>query len=316
MKTNAKIREHRAALVAAHKASNTPAETVAALVAQIGQESAAYIIAAMVNAKGEWDGRISSAVRTWAAVDEIPTRQQLDDACVWYCDEIHPAHMDQIARAMMEYKPARPARPAPEPVKPSRVSISPGNNKMGAIPSVSLPPVVTCPRGVPCAAKCYAAKLCRLRPTVREAYARNLEILRADPAEYWRQVRFAARMARYFRFHVSGDIPGADYLAEMIATAETLPGTDFLAFTKNYTVVNAWIDNGGQLPGNLHLIFSEWGGAEIPNPHNLPTAAVIFKGEEPREGWKVCGGNCTECACRGVGCWELKSGETIAFYEH
>lgn len=105
MKINVKIHEHRAALVAAHRASTTPAETVAALVAQIGQESAAYIIAAMVNAKGDWDGRISSTVRAWAAADEIPTRQQLDDACVWYCDEIHPAHMDQIARAMMEYKP-------------------------------------------------------------------------------------------------------------------------------------------------------------------------------------------------------------------
>lgn len=105
MKTIAKIREHRAALVAAHQASTTPAETVAALVAQIGQESAAYIIASMINAKGDWDGRISSTVRAWAAADEIPTQQQLDDARVWYCDEIHPAHMDQIARAMMEYKP-------------------------------------------------------------------------------------------------------------------------------------------------------------------------------------------------------------------
>lgn len=110
MKTNAKIREHRAALVAAHQASTTPAETVDTLIAQIGQESAAYIIAAMVNAKGDWDGRISSTVRTWAAADEIPTRQQLDDACVWYCDEIHPAHMDQIARAMMAYQP----EPQPE----------------------------------------------------------------------------------------------------------------------------------------------------------------------------------------------------------
>lgn len=243
---------------------------------------------------------------------------------------VYHAILDEIAvhhgiETMLEiapgYRPAwyTPEEPAPaeEPAaRPARVSISPGNNKMGAIPSVSLPPVITCPRGVPCAAKCYAAKLCRLRPTVREAYARNLEILLTDPLEYWRQVRFAASVARYFRFHVSGDIPGADYLAEMIATAEALPGTDFLAFTKNYAVVNAWFDNGGQLPGNLHLIFSEWGRAEIPNPHNFPTAAVIFKGEEPREGWKVCGGNCTECACRGVGCWELKSGETIAFYEH
>lgn len=197
-----------------------------------------------------------------------------------------------------------------------KVSISTGNRKMGQIPSVSLPPIVTCPTGCPCAKKCYAAKLCRLRPTVREAYARNLEILRADPAAYWLQVKAAASMTRYFRFHVSGDIPNYEYLCNMVQVARDLPGTQFLVFTKRYDIVNAYISDNW-LPDNLHLIFSEWGeGWTVSNPHNLPTAAVIFKGTEPHDNWKVCGGNCAECACRGVGCWELKPGETIAFYEH
>ena len=188
---------------------------------------------------------------------------------------------------------------------------------MGAIPSVSLPPIVTCPHGCPCAAKCYAAKLCRLRPSVRNAYTRNFEILANNPIEYWEQVRAAAAMTRYFRFHVSGDIPDAIYLYDMVLTARNLPHTEFLAFTKQYSIVNEYLANGGEIPANLHLIFSEWGeGWQVPNPYNLPTAAVIFKGEEPHDDWKVCGGNCAECACRGVGCWELKKGETIAFYEH
>lgn len=198
----------------------------------------------------------------------------------------------------------------------NKISISKGNTKMGAIPSVSLPPIITCPAGCPCAKKCYAAKLCRLRPSVREAYARNLDILTNSPAEYWSQVRAAVKMARYFRFHVSGDILSADYFTEMVRTAQENPNTEILAFTKQYATVNAYIDNNGELPNNLHLIFSEWPGLDIPNYHNLPTAAVIFKGQEPHDNWKVCGGNCTECACRGVGCWELKKGETIAFYEH
>ena len=42
-----------------------------------------------------------------------------------------------------------------------KVSISKGNSKMGAIPSVSLPPITTCAAGCTCAKKCYAAKLCR-----------------------------------------------------------------------------------------------------------------------------------------------------------
>jgi hypothetical protein len=187
---------------------------------------------------------------------------------------------------------------------------------MGAIPSVSLPPVITCPSGAPCAKKCYAAKLCRCRPNVREAYARNLDILRNHNEEYWTQVEEAISMARYFRFHVSGDIPSPNYFAEIVRIAQRNPHCNILAFTKRYGIVNTHISKHGPLPGNLHLIFSEWPGLDIPNPHNLPTAAVIFKGQEPAASWKVCGGNCAECACRGVGCWELKPGETIAFYEH
>ena len=54
----------------------------------------------------------------------------------------------------------------------------------------------------------------------------------------------------------------------------------------------------------------------MENPHGLPVANVIFRGEKPADGWKICGGNCAECACRGGGCWELERGESIAFYEH
>ena len=198
-----------------------------------------------------------------------------------------------------------------------KVSISTGNRKMGAIPSVSLPPVITCPANCPCSKKCYALKMCRIYPTVKAAYQNNLDILNENWVEYWRQVRFAVSITRYFRFHVAGDIPNPAYFKEMVITAKHNPHTQILAFTKQYSIVNNYIDIFGDLPENLHLIFSEWGDNwQVPNPHDLPTATVIFKGETPADNWKVCGGNCTECACRGVGCWELKKGETIAFYEH
>ena len=198
-----------------------------------------------------------------------------------------------------------------------KISISPGNRKMGAVPSVSLPPVITCPAGAPCAGKCYAARMCKRRKNVREAYARNLEIYKADPAAFELQVKAAACTSRAFRWHVAGDILSPDYFRMMVRIAQDLPKTDFLAFTKKYAIVNNYIDNGGEIPGNLHIIFSEWGdGWSVPNPHNLPTSAVIFKGEEPRDSWKVCGGNCAECVCRNTGCWTLQNGETIAFYEH
>lgn len=198
----------------------------------------------------------------------------------------------------------------------NQVSISKGNNKMGAIPSVSLPPIVTCKNCSTCKKDCYAAKLCKLRPSVRDAYNRNLNILKTDRDAYFIQVKAAAVTTRFFRFHVSGDIIDADYLDRMVKIARELKGTQFLAFTKNYEDVNAYFETHKQ-PKNLKLIFSlPFDGATIENPHNLPTAAVIFRDTVPADNWKICGGNCTECACRGVGCWELKKGETIAFYKH
>ena len=197
----------------------------------------------------------------------------------------------------------------------NKVSISKGNSKMGYIPSVSLPPVVTCAKGCACAKKCYAAKLCRIYGTVRRAYNRNLDILKNDMDNYFIQVKAAAMVTKYFRFHVSGDIYDMNYLDRMVKLAQDLPGTTFLAFTKQYNFVNNFLQYAA-IPDNLKIIFSEWPGMEMYNPYNLPVAHVIFKGSEPADDWKICGGNCSECACRGVGCWELKKGEHIAFYEH
>ena len=86
------------------------------------------------------------------------------------------------------------------------VSISKGNSKMGAIQSVSLPAVITC-RACECQKKCYARKLEKIRKTVAHAYNNNLQVLIKSPDVYWREVEAAIMLSRYFRFHVSGDIP-------------------------------------------------------------------------------------------------------------
>lgn len=195
-----------------------------------------------------------------------------------------------------------------------KISISGGNSKMGEIPSVSLPPITTCRANAPCAKKCYAARYARMRKSVREAYARNYEIWKTNPALYWLQVEAAAAITKYFRFHVSGDIPDAQYFADMIGLAKRQPETSFLCFTKKYEIVNEY---AGELPNNLHIVFSAWADALRPNnPKNLPIAEVVFKGKDPNPDWYICPGHCQTCACRGIGCWALKCGETIAFPEH
>ena len=82
----------------------------------------------------------------------------------------------------------------------NRISVSAGNTEMGAIRSFSLPPIQTCPKHCPCATKCYAAKICRLRPSVRTAYQRNYDALQNDAQSVFEQLDNELRMNRYQGF--------------------------------------------------------------------------------------------------------------------
>lgn len=196
------------------------------------------------------------------------------------------------------------------------IKISPGNQKMGNLPSISLPSVKTC-RVCNCNEKCYARKLERLRPSVRNAYQHNLDVLTNDPDTYWREVEASIMMSRFFRFHVSGDIPDEEYFARMVKAARRNPHCQILCFTKKYEIVNGFliVDN---LPRNLHIIFSGWAGLEMLNPFSLPEAHVRYRdgSTTAREDAVECGGNCSECALTDCGCWTLKSGEQVVFHEH
>lgn len=198
------------------------------------------------------------------------------------------------------------------------VSISPGNSKLGSIPSVSLPPVYTCPRGCECATLCYAMRLARARPSVKHAYDRNLYVLRSDPVTYWREVEAAVMMSRFFRFHVAGDIPDGVYLGNMIRVAKRCRHCQILCFTKQYGIVNNYLSSGGKLPKNLHLIFSVWRGFPMENPFRLPEAHVRYRDgtTTSSEDALPCGGNCSDCAMESGGCWKLKSGQQIVFDQH
>lgn len=197
------------------------------------------------------------------------------------------------------------------------VKISKGNSKLGAIPSVSLPSIKTC-RNCACQEKCYAQKLERLRPSVRNAYQHNLEVWLKDPETYWREVEASIMMSRFFRFHVSGDIPSFKYLINMVAIAKRQPHCEVLCFTKKYNLVNEFIEQGGELPSNLHMIFSGWVGLEMANPFSLPEAHVRYRdgSTTAREDAIECSGNCTECALTEGGCWNLQKGQQVIFNEH
>lgn len=201
----------------------------------------------------------------------------------------------------------------------TKVRISAANSKMGAVASVSTLPFLTCPDtcAETCGRNCYAAKLANMRPNVLKSYAINTALAIYKPAEYWRQVSAAAAGYRFFRFHVSGDIMSKAYFHHMADVARENPKTDFLVFTKQYKIVNAWLDAGETIPENMHMLFSGWSNLAPENPHKLPETNVIPRDAETAPaGWTLCGGNCYECATAGAGCWTAKSGETIAFKLH
>jgi len=202
------------------------------------------------------------------------------------------------------------------------VKISPGNSKMGSIPSVSLPAVVTCRKDCSCVQKCYAHKLERIRANVRNAYKSNMDLYTNAPDVYWREVDGAMKMSRFFRFHVSGDIPDVDYLNNMMRLATINDHCQVLCFTKKFDMVNekltAMCEKGEQFPENLHLIFSGWKDLDMDNPYNLPEAHVKFRdgSTTARENAVECHGNCTECATTDSGCWKLTRGQQVVFNEH
>jgi len=203
-----------------------------------------------------------------------------------------------------------------------KVSISLGNSKLGNIANISLPPIKSCRPGVPCAKACYARKSYRMYPNVRKSWDTNYKTWETDPGEYFgqiiewlkgRQENKRKKQIRFFRWHVSGDIPDSQYFNAIVDIAGLFPDVNFLVFTKQYEVVNNCLKYIKQ-PDNLSIIFSAWPGLEMENPRQLPIA-WFNDGTDDRipENHLECPGNCEQCGM----CFQLKkTGLDVVFNKH
>ena len=204
----------------------------------------------------------------------------------------------------------------------AKIHISNGNMKLGAIMNVSLPPVVTCHNCQSCKNYCYAIRNYNRLPDTAKAWNDNLKLFHMDPDKYFYEISKAVKTQRFFRWHVSGDIVNLAYLAGMITVAQVNPNTQFLAFTKAYQIVNAAIAAGAVIPSNLHLLFSASPGVAMPNPYNIPECHINFADPALNTfhgcaGYiHYCGGNCTECAINGCGCFFLVPGDVTIINQH
>ena len=182
------------------------------------------------------------------------------------------------------------------------IRISKGNEKMGAVPSISLLPVLTCPANIPCAKDCYVVTSMIGGPygkSIDKSYRANLELFTADRNEYFRQLGgwLDRHQPQRFRFHVSGDFVDSDHLERTFGIANTHANTSFLAFTKHHEI----LPKPRKVPRNLTLVASMW-----PNWGKRPKgyrAVWVQDGSETRIPSKarVCPGNCETCGM----CWSI-----------
>ena len=205
--------------------------------------------------------------------------------------------------------------------------IKPGNSKMSEyVGVINMPAGFTCPGDAPCnnPRNCYALKgnyrTFASTATLRAWQCFRLFMLDADAfferinAELDEADRL--RPWKYFRWHETGDIVNARYFEGMVDVARRHKNTIFMAFTKKYEIVNAWIDENGSLPKNLVIIFSIWGKYGLGvNRHNLPCAYVEGVGgdEYISKSARECNGGCKDCDFQ---CWKLRKRQSVVFHKH
>lgn len=203
----------------------------------------------------------------------------------------------------------------------AHVKFSYDNRKTGAlVPSVSLIPIHDCGNCKLCCQGCYDIRNVCFQKTVQKSRANNSAIYEEFPLKYFTEIQQRVKYLRFFRWHVGGDIKDAGYFEEMVRIAQVTPTCDSLAFTKMFDIVNEWIDRNGDLPKNLHIIFSGWKGDTNENRHNLPVSSPVFPDGQKScmvtEDTIWCEGDCSACAEAETGCWGAKKGQTILFEAH
>ena len=197
-----------------------------------------------------------------------------------------------------------------------RVHIAQGNRKVGRIKNVSLMSRICCGNCRTCEHYCYDIKAALQYKTVMQARAENTALAYRNLNEYFYQIiqKMSPRCKRKaFRFHVGGEILSGEYLKWMVFTAKKKPDWRIWTYTKMHDIVNRYIEEGGNIPSNLTIMYSRDANAVIDNPYGMPEAYTVIQGDtEEGHGFK-CPGNCETCLDIGRGC---PFGENVYFLEH
>ena len=196
-------------------------------------------------------------------------------------------------------------------------NVSNTNTKLGAsILSINLPAGITCRADAPCRKSgCYAMKGHWLYKNVKNSLQENLDAYINNPSLYFDSIASQTALARFVRWHSSGDIVDAKYFEGMCKVARKNKATHYLCFTKKFEIINDFLASGKKIPKNLSVVFSAWSDWIPDNPYNLPTAYVYgknFNNDMIPKDSIPCVGRCESCQA----CWTLKKMMSVYFCKH
>lgn len=205
--------------------------------------------------------------------------------------------------------------------KSNEINMGNNNSKTGAACLNLAFPTCTCRSDAPCRKQCYANKGRQQISTVQAAYYRNLRLYYDDPDNFFEQVYYKVKFSGLPKVRIfdSGDLPDMAFLVRLVEVCKKTPNTKYMMFSKQYEMVNDYIDKNGPLPDNLNILFSAWDKLwEAPNPHGLGVAYVDFNEKRlnpdiPKNAF-VCPGRESTCSACGV-CWNKKL-KAVVFHEH
>ena len=195
----------------------------------------------------------------------------------------------------------------------TRITISSCNSKLGMTQNFNFP-LTTCKPGIPCMREgCYAKNGNFRFSSVQVSLFRNYFLWLTRPDDVERQLLDCPK-GRYWRWFSSGDCPDDRFMELIAKVAAESPKTYFWMPTKQYEIVNRFLDHN-EKPENLTIIPSSWPNYPADNPHGLPTSVVLEHYNPVPQGAFVCPGNRVGCEkCRK--CWRAKPGDTIVYYKH
>lgn len=198
------------------------------------------------------------------------------------------------------------------------VYISGSNSKMGDIASVSKIPVYGCKNCTYCKSLCYDLRNDCWRPTVQVTRANNQAIFETNRDKYFDEISSALKTQRFFRWHIGGDVSDIDEFGRIVEVMNTNKHCTALMFTKNFSDVNDYVNNGNTIPDNLKVVFSGWYGQPMDNKYNFCTAHPLFADGRTSapDGSFLCNHDCTECAITDSRCFKAEKGTSIVFPAH